>query len=347
MKPRRAPLLLVLALTLWPATARSQTATDRAAIAQGLYEAAAALMRAGHYAEACPKLEESQRLDPAMGTQFFLATCYEATGRPTTAWSLFLEVASAAKADGNAVRESTAHARAAALESKLPRVSIVVGAAAAAIPGLVLTRDGIALKPVVWGSPVPVDLGPHVVRATAPGKAPWETTVRVGELGQKLEVTVPVLADAKPGAAQPVVAPSEPPAPPPVEDTASKSAVVDAQDALRRISSQRIAALSVGAAGVAGAVVGGVLGMMARSAWNQADAACPTHMACSKDAHDGSVRALSLATGSTAAFVVGGATVATSVILWITSPRPASTARVRIAPFAGARVMGVAAEGAF
>src|ERR1700691_908594 len=116
----RARLLIASGLLLaWPSRASAQGSTERTATAQGLYESAAALMKAGKSAEACPKLEESQRLDPAMGTQFFLAVCYESTGRPTSAWSLFLEVANAAKAAGNTVRETTARARAAALEPKL------------------------------------------------------------------------------------------------------------------------------------------------------------------------------------------------------------------------------------
>src|SRR6185369_5679854 len=102
---RTWPLALALLLA-HPAVAWADTPADRAARAQGLYDAAAELIKAGKFAEACPKLEESQRLDPAMGTQFFLAGCYEKTGRPTSAWSLFLEVAAAAKAAGNTVREN-------------------------------------------------------------------------------------------------------------------------------------------------------------------------------------------------------------------------------------------------
>src|SRR5580698_2604369 len=134
--PRVSGAIVAALGIAWATEAWAQGATERAALAQGLYDAAAELIKAGKFAEACPKLEESQRLDPAMGTQFFLAGCYEKTGRPTSAWSLFLEVAGAAKAAGNTVRETTARARAAALEPRLPRLRIVVDDATRALAGL-------------------------------------------------------------------------------------------------------------------------------------------------------------------------------------------------------------------
>jgi len=325
---RAAPLALGVACALVAAPARAQEDPERMAMAQGLYDAAATLIGAGRWAEACPKLEESQRLDSALGTRFQLATCWENVGRPTSAWYLYLEVADGARAAGSPTRESTARARAAALEPRLPRVSVVVAAPAAALPGLAVTRDDVPLKPVAWGTAVPVDLGEHVVRAEAPGKAPWSATVRVSALDERLVVKVPPLADAP----VPVEAPAPgvaPIAPAPVR-------------AATPLPGQRVAAIVTGSAGLAGLAAGGALGLLARSAWRGADAACPSHLGCSKDAHDRSVRSLSLATGSTIAFVVGGVAVASSIALWVTAPKG-----VRLAPLAGAGAAGLAAAGVF
>jgi tetratricopeptide (TPR) repeat protein len=114
------------------------------ATAQALFDQGRALMKAKNYAEACPKLAESQRLDPGIGTQFHLADCYENQGKLASAWATFLEVASLAAASNQPDREKAAKNRAARLESRLPRLTIVVPAASR-VPGLQVTRDGVAV----------------------------------------------------------------------------------------------------------------------------------------------------------------------------------------------------------
>jgi hypothetical protein len=351
---RAAPLALVAACALIAAPAGAQEEPERMAMAQGLYDAAVALIGTGRWAEACPKLEESLRLDPALGTRFQLASCWENVGRPTSAWSLFLEVADGARAAGNPVRESTARARAAALEPRLPRISVVVDANVATIPGLAVTRDDLPLKPVAWGTAVPVDLGQHVVRAEAPGKAPWSTTVRIGTLGQRVEVMVPVLADAPSPAGAPPHTGTPSPAGtlspanaqatgnPLAPRTTEVAPAPTTQVAPAPLSGQHIAAIVVGSVGAAGLVTGGTLGLLARSAWRDADAACPSHRGCSPDAHDRSVRALSLATGSTAAFVAGSVAGISAIVLGLTAPKG-----VHVAPLAGAGAVGLTAGGVF
>jgi hypothetical protein len=326
---------LVLALGIaWSGEAWAQSGANRAALAQGLYDSAAELIKSGKFAEACPKLEESQRLDPAMGTQFFLAGCYEKTGRPTSAWSLFLEVAAAAKAAGNGVRETTARARASALEPKLPRLRIVITEATGALKGLDVSRDGITLKPVAYGAPIPVDLGDHVVRVRAPGKLPWETKITVGELAQKVEVTVPSLKDAPVSTAEPLPLPP----PPEPEPTPLPS---------RGLGGQRIAAIVTGVVGLGGLAAGTALGLMASSAWSQVTSACPNLMACPAGTHDKSSQAVSLGTGSTVAFAAGGAAVAGAVILWFTAPSQKPAAALRVVPVAGAGTAGAFVTGGF
>src|SRR3954467_7016553 len=64
------------------------TLADKAA-AQSLFDQGRSLMTKGQYAQACPKLAESQRLDPGLGTQFNLADCYEHLGQTASAWAGF------------------------------------------------------------------------------------------------------------------------------------------------------------------------------------------------------------------------------------------------------------------
>src|SRR5262245_18728599 len=61
---------------------------DDSAAAQALFDQGRKLMESERWAEACPKLEESQRLDPAGGTLLHLALCREHEGRIATAWVL-------------------------------------------------------------------------------------------------------------------------------------------------------------------------------------------------------------------------------------------------------------------
>src|SRR5205807_91874 len=84
------------------------------------------LAAAGDYAAACPKFEDSYRLDPGIGTNFNLADCYEHRGLIASAWARFLDVAAATKAVGQSERERVARARAALLEPKLARLTLEV-----------------------------------------------------------------------------------------------------------------------------------------------------------------------------------------------------------------------------
>src|SRR5258708_17552643 len=93
---------------------------DDRATAQALFDQAKQLATSGKYADACPKFEESERLDPGIGTQFQLASCYEHVGRIASAWTLFLDVASAARGMKQPEREKVARERAAALEGRIP-----------------------------------------------------------------------------------------------------------------------------------------------------------------------------------------------------------------------------------
>src|SRR6476620_2846381 len=97
IRRRAAVVLLALSATqIARVQAHAQEGGDARAAAQALFDSARTLMAQGNFNDACPKLEESQRLDPGVGTQFNLAVCYEAIGRNASAWSLFLEVAASA-----------------------------------------------------------------------------------------------------------------------------------------------------------------------------------------------------------------------------------------------------------
>src|SRR5580692_8190115 len=76
------------------------TAEDRAA-ADALYDEAGKLMAQKRWAEACPKLEASQKLDPGIGTLLRLGYCYMYEGKTASAWSAFNDTEGMARKAGD------------------------------------------------------------------------------------------------------------------------------------------------------------------------------------------------------------------------------------------------------
>jgi hypothetical protein len=198
---------LALPLLLAPRTAH---ATDAVA-AQALFDEAKQLMADGRYTAACPKFAESQQADPGLGTQFHLADCWQHVGRVASAWALFRDVESQARARGEASRERVAHDRAAALEPFLPKLSIVPRPGETA--GMTIRRDGTEIGREQWGVEVPVDPGTHDVAVYAPGKQPWGTGVEVPMAGGIVTVDVPSLLTLPNVVPMAAASPARPPAP--------------------------------------------------------------------------------------------------------------------------------------
>jgi hypothetical protein len=180
--------LLALLLLVVPAIPAAASADSSSASAHSLFLDARAAMDRGDFETACPKLEESMRLDAAVGTQLNLADCYERVGKVASAWAGFLDAASMAKSAHQAEREKLARTRAKALEPRLPKLVIDVDASAE--PGLDVLRDGVAVGAASWGTPIVVDPGTHDVVASAPGKMSWRTVIDVKE-AQTSRVVVP------------------------------------------------------------------------------------------------------------------------------------------------------------
>lgn len=186
-------IALLVALVAGQAIPSPEPGNDPAALAETLFQDGKVLLEQGDAHAACPKLAESLRLDRATGTLLALAMCHEVEGRLASAWAEYLEVIARAKKDGRSDREEAARQYAHALEARLSTLSIAVPAAVAQIPGLAVQRDGLVLEAPAWSAAVPVDPGPHVVAATAPGRRGWRATVTVNGAADHQTVTVPLL----------------------------------------------------------------------------------------------------------------------------------------------------------
>ncbi|HEY4102517.1 MAG TPA: tetratricopeptide repeat protein [Polyangiaceae bacterium] len=289
------------------ASAQTANAGNRAA-AEALFNQGRSLVASGKYAEACPKFEASQQLDPGLGTLLNLAECYEKIGKTASAWAEYKEAIPLARASGSQVRQDLATQRAAALESRLSLLTIRAMATGEEASGLEIRRDGVPVQPAELGSPIPVDPGPHTIEAAAPGKQKWSSTVQLADAA-KLAVEVPALAPLAPGAPQPALAAA--PVSPPASDQGTHS---------NAGSTQRTAAIVVGAIGVVAVGIGAVFGLGASSKWSSAKTECTDYpYGCSQAALDDKSSASSKASAATVAFIVGGAAIAGAAVLWFTA----------------------------
>jgi hypothetical protein len=317
----RISLILAASSLLLVMSSRAAADVNSAdsAAAQALFDQGKQLMAEGKYSEACPKLEESQRLDPTSGTLINLADCYEKEGKLATAWTTFLDAATAANRAGNTEREQAARERAQALAPVLPKIVITV-AGGDKTPGLEIKRDGTTVGMAQWGTPIPADEGQHKVTATAPGRRPWETTATIKANGETVRVDVPelpLLGATEPQSAAPGPGAAPPPQPAPVAPMAP-AAVPEAKPS-GGLGAQRTLALVAGGVGLVGVAVGSVFGLISKSKRDDAASHC-TGSACVDQAGvDMKADAISAGNVSTAAFIVGGAGLAGGAVLWFTA----------------------------
>ena len=309
--------LLCSSLSLATTTAR---AGSDAPAAQALFNEAKKLMVDGRWAEACPKLEESQKLDPGIGTEFNLANCYEHTGRSASAWAVFLNVAGEAKAAGQAAREKVARDRAAALEPKVSKLIISVRASDVPVK---VTRDGLDVGRSQWATPIPIDAGEHRIVASAPGKKTWEKAVRVAADGVSVTVEVPPLQDD------------------PNARSAESEGGENGANEEHPGRTQRLAGIVVGAVGIAAIGVGTYFGLASRSKRDDADSHCNSDNRCDPDGLSLRDDALHNGTISTIAFAAGGAALVGGIILFATAPKARSSqSGWQAAPMIGPSAMG-------
>jgi hypothetical protein len=158
--------------------------------ADALFKQARTLIKEGKSAQACPLLERSHALDPALGTLLNLGDCYETTGRLVQAFLSFNEAAAWASRNHEANRAEIARARAGGLKSRLSWVALSTAAAA---PGLTVSVNGFIVELGTAAQSVPVDAGKLKIVATAVDRETWTTTVSVAA-GQSVAVVVPALA---------------------------------------------------------------------------------------------------------------------------------------------------------
>jgi PEGA domain len=333
-------LALSCALFACPHVAHAQGGNQ--ALAQSLFDAGRKLMLQKNYVQACPKFEDSERLDPSPGTLLNLGECYEGLGKTATAWARYESAATMAHTAGRTELETLATNHADKLQPHLSKLTIQ--GPATSLDGLRVQLDKSDVGSASFGTAVAIDPGQHTLEASAPGYKNWSKQVTVGPDGAQVTEQVPPLEKLPPGA-QPSRQPAE-------SNTTTGAAVM--HDLGKAHGSTKTVALVVGGAGIVVAGVGAVFGIMAASQASNAKSdptLCPNKV-CTPAGRKEIDSASTKATISTIGVGVGAAAVATGVVLFLLSPsspaeHPPSEAATRVTPLVGPGATGLSLAGSF
>lgn len=321
------------------APVRAQSDNDTAA--ELLFEQGRDLMKQKRYAEACEKFEASHKLDPSVGALLNLGDCRQKNGQTASAWTQLRQAIALARQNGDRRREQLARKHADELEPKLSYLLVEVPEPAR-LPGLVVTRNGVAVDEVLWGQPLPVDPGVYTIEIRAPGHEPQELRIEVPAGPGETRASVPALVPDPKGGDP---APDKPGS----SDSGTGTDAGEPMAARPRDAGMplgRKVALAGAAVAVVGVATGTVFGLQARARWNDAEALCgdmpgdctPEGVALSKDA-------ASAGNLSTLSFSIGLAAAAAGAILWFVSAPDehapdADESATRIAPMVSPDTLG-------
>lgn len=342
-------LALCCAGVFLPTVAHAEAGAAQKAAAESLFDDALKAMKSGHFAEACPKLEESERIDPAIGTLLYLAECYEKSGRTASAWATFREAASAAQAQGETERTRVAAARADRLQPSLSKLTLKVVPETAQIASLRVVRDNVVIAKTLFGVALPVDPGKYHIVASAEGYQSYEADIDVAANADSKSLEIPALVAST---APPIGAAALP-----ATNAAGANAQAtpaparNAEPAPSSGNAMRTAAYVTGALGVVSLGVGTYFGVKAISKNSDAKDYCPGGNTCNDPQGVSLTKdAQSAATVSNITIGVGAAFVVAGVVLYLTSApkeKPETAARLEMHPLVGRDLAGIGFGGAF
>lgn len=316
------PVLVALTFAS-PLFAQTQTSATEKAAAEALFDEALRHLKQQDYEQACPLLERSQRIDPAVGTLLYLAECYERTQRLASAWATFREAASLADASNQTERAAIGRERAQQLEGRLPRVSLEV-APENTMEGFELLRNEEIVRPALFGIPIPLDPGNYELVARAPGHRTWQMTLEVNEEPVVRRIIVPRLVPVEPTTAPPgppvaeqsVASEPTPPSDPSPPAATSESYSTSSSGA----STQETLGWVSGTLGLIGVVAGVGFGVRAATLDRDAGQHCEAQRCWDERGASLSQDARQAARLANISYGVGGGALLTSLILLLTAP---------------------------
>lgn len=312
------------------------------AAADALFRQGREAMRKGDFATACPKLAESQRLDPAAGTVLNLAQCEEKIGKVASSFQHYQEATEQIPADDP--RSKVAKHGLASTRSRVPKLTVKLPADAP--QGTKVLRDDVELGAASLGTPLPVDPGDHVIVVKVPGRKDHSDTVSIREAETKEIVAALGEQSAGTDEASPTMTP-----------TAATEGQRDRAPHVPRESSgstQRTLGFVAGGLGIVGLGLGSYFWLSARSKNNSiADKGCSSSI-CPAGSYSGQAAldsdtkdAQNAARNGTLAVVAGGILAVGGVVLVLTAPSSSGKTQVGIGPAVGPELAGMRIGGAW
>lgn len=303
-----------------PALADADTKSD----AEALFKKGKKLAGEKRYADACPAFEQSDTLDPGIGTKLNAARCYEDWGKLAHAhrWYAAAEKMAVAADDERLpkIRELLA-----AIDPDVPRLTIKVPANAD-LETAAVQLDGEPLEAGVFGTEMRIDPGPHEITYVVDGAK--KSKMLAMERGGEREITLVLPAGS------------------------GRGRKGSGDEPARPGRTRKIIALSVGAAGVLGLGAASYLTLDARGTYNDAlDAHCMGMAnACNAEGLSITADARSQANTATVITLISVAAIAGGVVLYLTAPsgEPArETSALYLAPVVSDRSGGFVVGGGF
>jgi tetratricopeptide (TPR) repeat protein len=286
---------LALALVASDAHANNRDKAD------ALFKQGKKLMAEKRYADACGAFEDSNKLDPGIGTQLNIARCYEEWGKLGRAYHAYLDAEKMA-IDAKDPRAPKIRDLVVELEPNVPKLTIRVPSGAPA--DLEVTLDGHPVEKL--GEAMIVDPGPHTIEWSHGGAKKTKTVPidRGSESEVTLDVPAPATGNVLGGDATG----------PPADGVAPTPG-----------RTQRMVGIALGGAGIVAIGISSYMTLSARSDYNRAlDVHCGgmknncdmTGLEITRDAR-------STANQATVVFVVGAALVGGGAALYFLAPKAA------------------------
>lgn len=269
---RIGPMVLALSLLVGGADAQPRD-VERA---DALFREARKLMASRDFQTACPKLEESYRLDPAAGTAVNLGDCFDRVGKVGSAL-LAYQAAKRLLAPSDP-RNAPVAKQIAVLKRRVSRVIITL--APDAPEGVTVLRDGRPVDVADFGKALPVNSGKHTIEVQAPGRKTVRRTVKLAE-GDSWQFLA--------SAGTPV----------------GSDGTEDGPGADRDGQARKTTGLVIAGVGVAGLTTGIVTGLMANAKQDVVDDNCDASKRCNETGYDAAQSGKTLTTVSFIGWGVG------------------------------------------